>query len=65
MEDTGVGMSEKEQRRALEPFFTTRATGSGLGLTLVQSLVQARGGALEIRSAPGQGTRVTVRLPES
>jgi len=65
IEDTGRGMDEQERRRALEPFFTTRPTGSGLGLTLVQSLVQARRGELEIRSAPGRGTRVLVRLPEA
>ena len=64
VEDTGAGMTEEQRRRALEPFFTTRPTGSGLGLTLVHSLVQARGGSLEIRSVPGEGTRVSVRLPE-
>ncbi len=63
VEDTGTGMTEAQRQRALEPFFTTRATGSGLGLTLVHSLVQARGGSLAIRSAPGQGTRVTIQLP--
>jgi signal transduction histidine kinase len=63
VEDNGTGMTEAEMSRVLEPFFTTRPTGSGLGLTLVQSLVQARGGDLHIRSAPGQGTRVTIRLP--
>lgn len=65
VEDTGHGMSEENRKKVLEPFFTTRPTGSGLGLTLVQSLVQARGGELEIRSAPGQGTRVTIRLPQA
>lgn len=65
VQDTGRGMDEEERRRALEPFFTTRPAGSGLGLTLVQSLVQARGGSLEIRSAPGRGTRVLLRLPEA
>jgi signal transduction histidine kinase len=63
VEDGGCGMSEADRRRALEPFFTTKPTGSGLGLTLVHSLVQAREGRLDIRSTPGQGTRVTVRLP--
>ncbi len=63
VEDNGSGMTEAEARRAAEPFFTTRESGSGLGLTLVQSLVHARGGTLEIRSQPGRGTRVSVLLP--
>jgi two-component system sensor histidine kinase HydH len=63
VQDSGRGMSEEERRRAVEPFYTTRPAGSGLGLTLVQSLVQARGGTVEIRSAPGRGTRVSLLLP--
>ena len=65
VEDRGRGMTEEERRRAQEPFFTTRPTGSGLGLSLVQSLVEARAGRVEIRSAVGRGTRVTIRLPSA
>lgn len=63
VEDNGAGMTEAQVRRAPEPFYSTRESGTGLGLTLVQSLVQACGGALEIRSQPGRGTRVQIVLP--
>jgi signal transduction histidine kinase len=56
--DTGRGMSEEEIRRAFEPFYTTKATGSGLGLTLVRSLVQGSAGVMDIKSRPGKGTEV-------
>lgn len=61
--DTGRGMTEEEKRRACEPFYSTRATGSGLGLTLVSSLVQASGGSLRIESTAGTGTTITLVLP--
>jgi len=63
--DTGVGMDAETLRRALDPFFTTRATGSGsgLGLSTVHGIVDATGGKLDIRSAPGEGTTVDVWLP--
>lgn len=65
--DDGKGMSEPVRRRALEPFFTTktRQIGTGLGLSLVRSLVARCGGSLEIESVPQRGTRVVVRLPEA
>ncbi len=61
--DTGHGMDEDTQRRALDPFFTTRAAGSGLGLAIVERIVAAHHGTLEIKSALGVGTVVKVRLP--
>lgn len=61
--DTGVGMAEETRHRAFEPFFTTRATGTGLGLAVVYSAVQEHGGSVDIVSAPGRGTTVTVTLP--
>lgn len=65
--DDGRGMSEPVRRRALEPFFTTktRQIGTGLGLSLVRSLVARCGGSIEIESAPRRGTRVVVRLPQA
>ncbi len=63
IEDEGSGMSDDVRRRALEPFFTTKATGSGLGLTLVASLIAARGGELRIQSIAPRGTRMRVILP--
>lgn len=61
--DTGHGMDENTQRRARDPFFTTRAAGSGLGLAIVERIIEAHHGTLEIKSAPDVGTVVKVRLP--
>jgi signal transduction histidine kinase len=61
--DTGTGMTPEQVRRLGEPFHTTKAQGSGLGLFLTRRLVDSAGGALAIHSAPGRGTTVTVRLP--
>jgi two-component system sporulation sensor kinase A len=63
--DTGPGMSPEVVRRLGDPFFTTKAKGSGLGLFLTRRLVQSAGGAIEVRSAPGRGTTCTIRLPRS
>jgi signal transduction histidine kinase len=67
--DTGIGMTEDEAVMAMQPFrqidssLSRRYQGTGLGLPLTKSLVSLHGGALDIRSAPGQGTTVTVWLP--
>jgi signal transduction histidine kinase len=64
--DDGIGMSDDVQRRAFEPFFTTRRSrgGTGLGLHIVYNLVTHRlGGRLRLESAPGRGTSFRIRLP--
>ena len=61
--DNGKGMTSEERSRILEPFFTTKPTGSGLGLTLVQSLVHGSGGRVEIDSRAGDGTSVVIVIP--
>lgn len=62
--DTGVGMSEEVQRRALEPFFTTKGPKrTGLGLSVAYGILQRHGGDLVIESAEGRGTTVTFRVP--
>jgi len=65
VEDSGEGMSESVQARALEPFYTTKpiGKGTGMGLSMAYATLKAHGGNLTIRSAPGQGTRVTLSLP--
>jgi len=61
--DSGQGMDPEVHRRALDPFFTTRPSGTGLGLPIVQRIVEAHGGVLRIDSAGGAGTTVTVTIP--
>jgi signal transduction histidine kinase len=61
--DTGEGMSDDVKAKVFDPFFTTRADGTGLGLPVVRSLVHAHRGTIDVDSAPGRGTSVTVRLP--
>ncbi|MBI5369469.1 MAG: response regulator [Planctomycetes bacterium] len=64
VEDDGAGMTEDVRQRCVEPFFTTKGVkGSGLGLAMVYGIVERHGGALEIASTPGQGTRMTVEFP--
>jgi two-component system cell cycle sensor histidine kinase/response regulator CckA len=63
--DTGVGMDAEVSRRIFEPFFTTKEDrrGIGLGLTVVQSLVNRLAGAITVKSEPGRGTRFVVDVP--
>ena len=61
--DTGTGMSPEVLEQALEPFFTTRPEGTGLGLAVVQGIVTQAGGRLDIVSDEEEGTTVWVRLP--
>jgi PAS domain S-box-containing protein len=63
--DTGAGMDGATLARAVEPFFTTKGPGrgTGLGLSMVHGLAAQSGGALVLRSAPGQGTTATLWLP--
>jgi len=62
--DTGLGMSDEVRQRALDPFFTTKGPKStGLGLSVTYGIVQRHNGRLEIDSAPGRGTTVTISLP--
>jgi signal transduction histidine kinase len=62
--DNGRGMDEEERGRALEPFYTSRADGTGLGLSVVHKIMRDHGGRVEIASEPGQGTTVTLSFPE-
>lgn len=61
--DSGPGMVPEVQERLFQPFFTTRSEGTGLGLAIVRSVVDAHGGEITVRSAPGQGSTFCVRLP--
>ena len=63
VKDTGRGMVREELDRAFEPFYTTKPTGSGLGLSIVRRLVADLGGTLKVTSEPGRGTEAIVDLP--
>ncbi len=65
VEDSGSGMDARTRERALEDFFTTKVTGSGLGLAFVRRVVEAHGGQLELLSESGRGTLVRLRLPQT
>lgn len=63
IEDNGIGMDEESVRRAFEPYFSTKKTGTGLGMTIARRNVEANGGTIELDSERGKGTRVTIHLP--
>ncbi|MFI5400004.1 MAG: PAS domain S-box protein [SAR324 cluster bacterium] len=63
--DTGLGMTPEVQSHLFEPFYTTKdvGQGTGLGLSTVWGIVQEHGGAIDVRSRPGEGSAFTVYLP--
>jgi signal transduction histidine kinase len=61
--DNGVGMTDEEQRKIFELFYSTRKGGTGLGLAVVDRIARAHGGRLNIRSVKGMGTTVILELP--
>jgi two-component system, sporulation sensor kinase E len=61
--DTGGGMSAENLSRVFEPYFTTKASGTGLGLLIVRRIVREHGGELSIESSEGKGITLTIRLP--
>jgi signal transduction histidine kinase len=61
--DSGQGMEQGVRERALDPFFTTRPSGTGLGLPIVHRIVEAHGGEIQLDSEEGHGTTVTLLLP--
>jgi signal transduction histidine kinase len=61
--DTGKGISEKDLPKVFDSFFTTKESGSGLGLSIVESIAKAYGGAVSVESRIGSGSHFTVRLP--
>lgn len=63
VEDRGKGMTEEVSRKALLPFYSTKPTGSGLGLPLCREIVDAHGGRLSLSPRAGGGVRVTCWLP--
>ena len=63
--DSGVGMDAASLARIFEPYFSTKAIGTGLGLTIAKRNVEANGGSIAVESELGRGTTVTLRLPKA
>jgi signal transduction histidine kinase len=63
VEDTGEGMDVRVQEKAFDDFFTTKASGSGLGLAFVRRVADAHGAAIGLSSALGRGTSIELKLP--
>jgi len=61
--DTGRGIREEDLAFVLDPFYTTKAVGIGMGLTKVSRIMQEHDGTVEIASRKGQGTTVVLRFP--
>ena len=61
--DTGGGIPQEQINLIFEPFYTTKKKGSGLGLMIVQRIVRAHGGRIELESQVGRGTTFRIRLP--
>lgn len=61
--DDGMGIAPEDRDRIFLPFFTTKPSGTGLGMSIVKKIVDLHGGEIAIESAPGSGTRVRISLP--
>ena len=61
--DSGHGMDAETQKKLFDPFFSTKKSGTGLGMAIVQRIVDRAGGFIRVDSCPGQGTTVRVHLP--
>lgn len=62
-EDTGIGVSSENVTKVFDPFFSTKASGLGLGLTLTKRVVEEHGGKVDFQSIEGKGTTVTLSFP--
>jgi signal transduction histidine kinase len=61
--DTGPGLTPEQESRLFTPYYTTKKGGTGLGLAIVQGIVSDHGGRIEVKTAPGEGTRFTLAFP--
>ena len=64
VEDDGPGIPADVQSHMFDTGFTTKDSGSGVGLAVTRRVIEQHGGAIAVDTAPGKGTRITVTLPE-
>ena len=62
--DNGKGIAAKDMKKIFEPFFSTKESGTGVGLFLTYEIIQAHQGKIEVKSRPGQGTTFIIKLPK-
>jgi signal transduction histidine kinase len=63
VEDSGPGIAEADLQRLFQPFFTTRAEGMGMGLSICRSIVESHGGKIRAYAQPGLGATMSFVLP--
>jgi two-component system sensor histidine kinase HydH len=63
--DRGVGIAPEDLAHVFDPYFTTRRTGSGLGLPIARNIIEGLGGTIAVTSRLGQGTQIRIELPEA
>ena len=63
-EDTGKGIEQKDIENVFNPFFTTKEEGTGLGLAICYGIINRHEGEIEVKSTPGKGTCMNVKLPQ-
>jgi signal transduction histidine kinase len=61
--DTGDGMGPEGLAKLWEPFYTTKASGTGLGLSVSHKIIREHGGVVDVLSAPGRGTTFNIHFP--
>ncbi len=63
VQDQGIGMTAEDMAHIFDPYFTTRRTGTGLGLPISKNIVEGLGGSIAVTSRRGEGTEVRIDLP--
>jgi len=61
--DNGVGIPQEDQERIFEPNFTTKSSGTGLGLAMVRTIIENMGGSISVASEPGLGAQFSFTIP--
>jgi two-component system sporulation sensor kinase A len=61
--DNGSGIPEDQLQRIFEPYFTTKSTGTGLGLAMVRQIVESHGGNISVKATSEKGTTIRIALP--